>query len=227
MASVAPLCCCWAAASSRPPGESRGRPASRQIGLPGSADGSRPLCQPRKRHTSQLGSSCRPPRARSRQRNWRCAAKAPGRGAPPSAPYRGEPGRCAVYAARRSHYWKQVLSRLRRKRRPCRPRAAQGPPVRRQEGPWRGAALVPQAFPVVTPKAAAGLTRDPKPRAGSRGRPEPALGPVAGAPPLRKRAARGSPLSRSPKGAKRKAAWDPDEERPLGTGPDPDGLDGD
>uniref|UniRef100_A0A452EP68 Fibroblast growth factor binding protein 3 n=1 Tax=Capra hircus TaxID=9925 RepID=A0A452EP68_CAPHI len=97
--------------------------------------------------------------------------------------YRGEPGRCAVYAARRSHYWKQVLSGLRRKRRPC---------------------------------------HDPAPLkarlcAGKKGRGAelrlPALLPVAG------------PSEQKPKGGKRKAAWDPDEERPLATGPDPDGLD--
>ncbi|KAJ1067242.1 hypothetical protein K5549_020023, partial [Capra hircus] len=33
------------------------------------------------------------------------------------------------------------------------------------------------------------------------------------------------PSEQKPKGGKRKAAWDPDEERPLATGPDPDGLD--
>ena len=86
--------------------------------------------------------------------------------------------------------------------------------------------LVPQALPVVSPKAAAGLTRDPKPRAGSRGQPrEPALGPVAGAPPPPSAPPKGKPSEQKPKAGKRKAAWDPDEERPLGTGPDADGLD--
>ena len=33
--------------------------------------------------------------------------------------YRGEPESCAAYAARRGRFWKQVLSRLRRMRRPC------------------------------------------------------------------------------------------------------------
>ncbi|XP_040110449.1 fibroblast growth factor-binding protein 3 [Oryx dammah] len=141
--------------------------------------------------------------------------------------YRGEPGRCAVYAARRSHYWKQVLSGLRRKRRPCHdPAPLKARLCAGKKGRGAELRLVPQAFPVVSPKAAAGLTRDPKPRARSRGQPrEPALGPVAGAPPLPSAPPKRKPSEQKPNGGKRKAAWDPDEERPLGTGPDPDGLD--
>ncbi|XP_065776078.1 fibroblast growth factor-binding protein 3 [Muntiacus reevesi] len=141
--------------------------------------------------------------------------------------YRGEPGRCAVYAARPSHYWKQVLGGLRRKRRPCHdPAPLKARLCAGKKGRGAELRLVPQAFPVFSPEAAAGFPRDPKPRARSRVQPrESALGPAARAPPPPSAPPKGKPSEQKPKGGKRKAAWGPDGERPLGTGPDPDGLD--
>ncbi|XP_054585240.1 fibroblast growth factor-binding protein 3 [Eptesicus fuscus] len=140
--------------------------------------------------------------------------------------YRGEPGRCAAYAARGSRYWKQVLGRLRRKRRPCRDPA---PLTARlcAGGKGHGAELrlVSHASPPARPTTA-GFPRDPKPRTGNRGRArEPAIGPAATAPPPLSARPKGKPSEKKAKGGKRKAASDPDDERPLGTGPDPDGLD--
>lgn len=139
--------------------------------------------------------------------------------------YRGQPERCAAYAARGAHYWKQVLGGLRRKRRPCQdPAPLKARLCAGKKGHGAELRLVPHASSPARPTAA-GSPRDPKPRARSRGRPwEPAPGPSgearlpAGAPP------RGKPSEKTNAG-KRKAASDPDHERPLGTGPDPDGLD--
>ncbi|XP_039086113.1 fibroblast growth factor-binding protein 3 [Hyaena hyaena] len=139
--------------------------------------------------------------------------------------YRGQPERCAAYAARRAHYWKQVLGGLRRKRRPCQdPAPLKARLCAGRKGHGAELRLVPHASSPARPTAA-GSPGDPKPRARSRGRPrEPARGPSrearlpAGAPP------RGKPSEKTDAG-KRKAASDPDHERPLGTGPDPDGLD--
>ncbi|XP_058398667.1 fibroblast growth factor-binding protein 3 [Diceros bicornis minor] len=139
--------------------------------------------------------------------------------------YRGEPERCAAYAARRPHYWRQVLGRLRKKSRPCHDAA----PLRARlcagkKGHGAELRLVPYPSPPAGPTAA-GFPRDLKPRAGSRGRPrESAPGPAAGAPPPPSAPPKEKPSEKT-KGGKRKAASDPDEERPLGTGPDPDGLD--
>lgn len=148
-------------------------------------------------------------------------------GARQQCAYRGEPGRCAAYAARGSRYWKQVLGRLRRKRRPCRDPA---PLTARlcAGGKGHGAELrlVSHASPPAGPTTA-GFPRDPKPRTGNRGRTrEPAIGPAATAPPPLSARPKGKPSEKKAnKGGKGKAASDPDEERPLGPGPDPDGLD--
>lgn len=128
--------------------------------------------------------------------------------------YRGEPERCAADAARRARYWRQVLRRLRRKRRPCQDPA---PLAARlcAGGKGRGAELrlVPHA------------PQDPKPRTRSRDRPrEPAIGPAATAPPPRSARPEGKPSGKKTEGGERKAASDAGEERALGPGPDPEGL---
>ncbi|XP_072828439.1 fibroblast growth factor-binding protein 3 [Vicugna pacos] len=140
--------------------------------------------------------------------------------------YRGEPRRCAAYAARRAHFWKQVLGVLRRKRWPCHDPA----PLRARlcagrKGHGAELRLLPHASPPAGPTAAAGFPRDPKLRARSRGRPrEPAPGPAAGASPPPSSPPKEKPSEKT-KGSKRKAASGPDAERPLGTRSDPDGLD--
>uniref|UniRef100_A0A8C4M185 Fibroblast growth factor binding protein 3 n=1 Tax=Equus asinus asinus TaxID=83772 RepID=A0A8C4M185_EQUAS len=116
--------------------------------------------------------------------------------------YRGEPERCAAYAARRGRFWKQVLSRLRRMRRPCHDPA---PLTARLCNGKKGRGAELRLVPYPSPPPA------PGPPAGAR--------PPASAPPKEK------PSEKKTKDGKRKAALDPDEERPLGTGPDPDGLD--
>ncbi|XP_036685413.1 fibroblast growth factor-binding protein 3 [Balaenoptera musculus] len=140
--------------------------------------------------------------------------------------YRGEPGRCPVYAARRSHFWKQVLGGLRRKRRPCHdPAPLKARLCAGKKGQGAELRLVPHASPFVSPTGA-GFPRDPKLRARSRGKPrDTARGPAAGAPPPPNAPPEGKPSEKKTKGGKRKAAWDLDEGRPLGTRPDPDELD--
>ncbi|KAI5932741.1 Fibroblast growth factor-binding protein 3 [Manis javanica] len=140
--------------------------------------------------------------------------------------YRGEPERCAAYATRRPHYWKQVLGGLRKKRRPCQdPAPLKARLCAGKKGHGAELRLVPPASPLTRPTAA-GFRRDAKPRAKSRGRTrDPAPGPAAGTPPPTSAPPKEKPAERKTKGAKRKAAADPGEERPLGTGPDPDGLD--
>nr|XP_008530609.1 PREDICTED: fibroblast growth factor-binding protein 3 [Equus przewalskii] len=81
------------------------------------------------------------------------------------------------------------------------------------------------AYPPAGPTAGS-FPRDLKPGAGSQGRPqEPAPGPPAGARPPPSAPPKEKPSEKKTKDGKRKAASDPEEERPLGTGPDPDGLD--
>lgn len=144
--------------------------------------------------------------------------------------YRGEPERCAAYAARGPRYWKQVLGGLRRKPRPCQdPAPLQARLCAGDRGHGAELRLVSHASPPAGP-AAAGFPPDPKPRTRNRGPTrQPAIGPAATAPPP-PRSARPKGKQASEKktqGGKRKAAAsDPGEERPLGTGPDPDGLDG-
>ncbi|XP_036903308.1 fibroblast growth factor-binding protein 3 [Sturnira hondurensis] len=140
--------------------------------------------------------------------------------------YRGEPGRCAAYAARGSHYWKQVLGGLRKKRRPCQdPAPLKARLCAGKKGHGAELRLVPRASPPAGPTAA-GLPRDPKPRVRSRGGPrEPAIGPPARVPPPSSTRSKRKPSEKKTKGGWRKAVSDPDEERLLGTGRDPDGLD--
>lgn len=140
--------------------------------------------------------------------------------------YRGEPERCAAYAARRGRFWKQVLSRLRRMRRPCHdPAPLTARLCNGKKGRGAKLRLVPYPSPPAGPTAGS-FPRDLKPGAGSQGRPqEPAPGPPAGARPPPSAPPKEKPSEKKTKDGKRKAASDPEEERPLGTGPDPDGLD--
>ncbi|KAM7073247.1 fibroblast growth factor-binding protein 3 [Molossus nigricans] len=140
--------------------------------------------------------------------------------------YHGEPQRCAAYAARGSHYWKQVLGRLRKKRRPCQdPAPLKARLCAGKKGHGAELRLVSPASPPASPTAA-GFSRDFKPRARSRERPrEPAIRPASRVPPPPSARPKGKPLEKKTKGSKRKVASDPDDERLLGTGPDPDGLD--
>uniref|UniRef100_A0A2R9B852 Fibroblast growth factor binding protein 3 n=1 Tax=Pan paniscus TaxID=9597 RepID=A0A2R9B852_PANPA len=64
-------------------------------------------------------------------------------------------------------------------------------------------------------------------RRANRGRTrERAPGPAAGTPPPQSAPPKENPSERKTIEGKRKAALVPNEERPMGTGPDPDGLDG-
>nr|XP_055099066.1 fibroblast growth factor-binding protein 3 [Symphalangus syndactylus] len=141
--------------------------------------------------------------------------------------YRGDPERCAAYAARRAHFWKQVLGGLRKKGRPCHdPAPLQARLCAGKKGHGAELRLVPRASPPARPTAA-GFTRESKPRARNRGRTrERAPGPVAGTPPPQSAPPKENPSERKTNGGKRKAALVSNEERPMGTGPDPDGLDG-
>ncbi|XP_019651824.2 fibroblast growth factor-binding protein 3 [Ailuropoda melanoleuca] len=139
--------------------------------------------------------------------------------------YRGEPERCAAYAVRSAHYWKQVLGGLRKKRRPCQdPAPLKARLCAGKKGHGAELRLVPQGSSPVRPTAA-GFPRDPEPQARSRERlREPAPAPAGGARLPASKSPRGKPSEKT-KAGKRKVASDPEEERPLGTGPDPDGLD--
>ncbi|XP_027504140.1 LOW QUALITY PROTEIN: fibroblast growth factor-binding protein 3 [Corapipo altera] len=53
----------------------------------------------------------------------RLSCRAAGGGAARSCAYRGEPRRCPAYSARSHQYWRQILSRLRRRLHPCAPGA--------------------------------------------------------------------------------------------------------
>ncbi|XP_027527921.1 LOW QUALITY PROTEIN: fibroblast growth factor-binding protein 3 [Neopelma chrysocephalum] len=53
----------------------------------------------------------------------RLSCLAAGGGAARSCAYRGEPRRCPAYGARSHQYWRQILSRLRRRLHPCAPGA--------------------------------------------------------------------------------------------------------
>ncbi|XP_005566000.2 fibroblast growth factor-binding protein 3 [Macaca fascicularis] len=141
--------------------------------------------------------------------------------------YRGEPQRCVAYAARRAHFWKQVLGGLRKKRRPCHdPTPLQARLCAGKKGHGAELRLVPRTSPPARPSAA-GFAGESKPRARSRGRPrERAPGPAAGTTPPQSAPPKENPSERKTNGGKRKAALVPNEERPMGTGPDPDGLDG-
>ncbi|KAL0616157.1 Fibroblast growth factor-binding protein 3 [Plecturocebus cupreus] len=148
-------------------------------------------------------------------------------GARPWCAYRGEPERFAAYAARRSHFWEQVLGGLPKKRRPRHdPAPLHARLCAGKKGHGAGLRLEPRASLPARPTAA-GFAGKPKPGAGSRGRPrERAPGPTAGTPPPQSAPPKEKPSERKTKEGKRKAASVPKEERPLGTGPDPDGLDG-
>ncbi|XP_037996832.1 fibroblast growth factor-binding protein 3 [Motacilla alba alba] len=53
----------------------------------------------------------------------RLSCRAAGGGAARSCAYRGEPRRCPAFGARSRQYWRQILSRLRRRPHPCAPGA--------------------------------------------------------------------------------------------------------
>ncbi|XP_044092564.1 fibroblast growth factor-binding protein 3 [Neovison vison] len=156
---------------------------------------------------SELALSCRDPAGALQQ----CA-------------YRGEPERCAAYVARGPHYWKQVLGGLRKKRRPCQdPAPLKARLCAGKKGHGAELRLVPHGSSPVRPTAAV-FPRDPEPPARSRGRlREPAPGPAGGSRLPASKSPRGKPSEKT-KAGKRKATSDPEEERPLGTRPDPDGL---
>uniref|UniRef100_A0A8C3W5P7 Fibroblast growth factor binding protein 3 n=1 Tax=Catagonus wagneri TaxID=51154 RepID=A0A8C3W5P7_9CETA len=146
-------------------------------------------------------------------------------GAHQQCAYRGEPRRCAAYAARRSQYWKQVLGGLRRKPRPCHdPSPLKARLCAGKKGHGAELRLVPES--ALANPTDSGFPRDHKLLARSRGRPrEPAPGPVDRAPPPPSAPPKGKPSEKKTEGGKRKAASDPDKESTLGTWPDPDGLD--
>ncbi|XP_078202984.1 fibroblast growth factor-binding protein 3 [Callithrix jacchus] len=144
-------------------------------------------------------------------------------GARHRCPYRGEQESCAAYAASRSHFWKQVMGRLRHDPAPLQARLCAGKKGHRAE-----LRLEPRASPTARPTAAgfAGKPK-PKPGAGSRGRPrERAPGAAAGTPLPQSAPPKEKPSERKTKGGKRKAASVPNEERPLGPGPTPTGWTG-
>ncbi|XP_061857600.1 fibroblast growth factor-binding protein 3 [Colius striatus] len=88
----------------------------------------------------------------------RLSCRAPAGGAARTCAYRGEPRRCPAYAARRRHYWRQILARLRRRRDPC---ARGGPLSARPCGPGRAPPeaqlrLLPPPGPAPTTQPAPG-----------------------------------------------------------------------
>ncbi|XP_030807361.1 fibroblast growth factor-binding protein 3 [Camarhynchus parvulus] len=75
----------------------------------------------------------------------RLSCRAAGGGAARSCAYRGEPRRCPAFGARSRHYWRQILSRLRRRRHPCAPGAplSARPAARAVPRPRRSCACCP------------------------------------------------------------------------------------
>ncbi|XP_074141342.1 fibroblast growth factor-binding protein 3 [Sminthopsis crassicaudata] len=151
--------------------------------------------------------------------------------------YRGEPQRCAAYNARGPQYWKQVVGKLRKKRRPCHDPA---PLKARLCGGKKG--LGAELHLVTRPLDAAGagassaataLPREGKVR--SKGRPrgpsrarEAAPGAEEGlnlprAPPPSGTSAKEKGPGRRGHGGKRKETPPSDEERPMEAGPAPGG----
>lgn len=131
--------------------------------------------------------------------------------------YSGTPERCTAYAARRAHYWKQVLGALRRKRSPClepaplQARVCAGRKGQGAELRLRSAASPPASFPP-----------DPKPRVRSRGRSRnPHLKRSKGTPPSQSR----EKHSGVTQGGKKKMDSEAEKGQNLGTRADPDGLD--
>ncbi|KAM9380119.1 fibroblast growth factor-binding protein 3 [Phaethornis superciliosus] len=93
----------------------------------------------------------------------RLSCRTPGDGGARSCAYRGEPRLCPAYGARSRRYWRQVLGRLRRRRRhPCDPGGSLSP---RLCGPGRAPPeaqlrLAP-GLGTSPPSATAGPTGDP------------------------------------------------------------------
>ncbi|EFB20898.1 hypothetical protein PANDA_004206, partial [Ailuropoda melanoleuca] len=143
---------------------------------------------------------------------------------PASGPAGGSSGRF-VSPERHACSWQLVLGGLRKKRRPCQdPAPLKARLCAGKKGHGAELRLVPQGSSPVRPTAA-GFPRDPEPQARSRERlREPAPAPAGGARLPASKSPRGKPSEKT-KAGKRKVASDPEEERPLGTGPDPDGLD--
>lgn len=92
----------------------------------------------------------------------RLSCRAEGGGAERSCAYRGEPRLCPAFGARSRQYWRQILSRLRRRHRPCAPGA---PLSARLCGPGRA-----------PPEAQLRLMAEPDPD------PDPGPGPATPAP---------------------------------------------
>ncbi|KAF4791351.1 fibroblast growth factor binding protein 3 [Turdus rufiventris] len=85
----------------------------------------------------------------------RLSCRAAGGGEERSCAYRGEPRRCPAFGGRSRQYWRQILSRLRRRRQPCAPGA---PLSARLCGPGRAPPeaqlrLLPQPGPAPQPSA--------------------------------------------------------------------------
>lgn len=215
-----PLRCCWAAASSRPPGESRGRPASRP-NRPGLRRRLlRPLVSP-ERHTCswQLLPPAPGPEAGS-ELALRCEGPD---GARHQCAYRGEPGRCAVYAARRSHYWKQVLSVAQEAA--ALPHLCSRPacaPARRAVA--RSCAWCPR-HSRSSPQSGGGLNPGSSSRAGSRGSPESPRSAWWQGPCLPRALPKRKPSEQKPKGGRGRRPGTQTRSDHWGPGLDPDGLD--
>ncbi|XP_074087983.1 fibroblast growth factor-binding protein 3 [Macrotis lagotis] len=151
--------------------------------------------------------------------------------------YRGEPQRCAAYNARGPQYWKQVVGKLRKKRRPCHDPA---PLKARLCGGKKGLGAELQLSP--RPLDAAGAGPGPaatlllaegkgkgRGRARGQGRArepapgaEEALGPPR-APPPSGAPAKEKGSGRKGHGGKRKETPPSDQERPMEAGPAPGG----
>ncbi|XP_042545521.1 fibroblast growth factor-binding protein 3 [Dipodomys spectabilis] len=148
-------------------------------------------------------------------------------GARQQCAFRGEPERCAAYGARRPHFWKQVMGALRKRGRPCLdPTPLHARVCAGKKGRGAELRLVTRSTPPAgLTTAAPRLPGEPRLKARSRGRPRQlAPGPDAPAPPSPSVPPREKPSERKIKGGKRKMASDPGQERPMATGPDPDGL---
>ncbi|XP_007516863.2 fibroblast growth factor-binding protein 3 [Erinaceus europaeus] len=210
------LSCCLLAVSGRDKREAGGVLAPAQASVRGSSG--RFVGPERHACSWQLLQPAPEPAARSSELEVRCRGP---EGARQQCAYRGEPERCAAYAARPAHYWKQVLGALRRKRRPCLdPAPLQARLCAGKQG--RGAEL--RLVPHWSPPTAAGFPGELKPRAGSRGLAR-SLAPRLAAWVPHPRPSAKLP-GETQAGSKRKvASADKDEERPPGTGPDRDGLD--
>ncbi|XP_043835889.1 fibroblast growth factor-binding protein 3 [Dromiciops gliroides] len=156
--------------------------------------------------------------------------------------YRGEPQRCAAYNARGPQYWKQVVGKLRKKRRPCHDPAplkarlcggkkGQGAELHLVSRPLDAASAGASSAATALPGEGKGRSKG-RSRGHGRGR-EPAPGaeegpslprvpPPSGTPALGG-VAKEKGLGKKGSGGKRKETPPSDEERPMEAGPAPGG----